>query len=91
MTGGSSHSRRLPDGSFVLVEVKSATPTNLEGQLRLGLGQLLRYGAILRTHGEKVRHILAVERAPADTVWNALLSELDVTLVTPATLDDTFD
>ena len=82
---------RLPDGSFVLVEVKSATPTNLEGQLRLGLGQLLRYGAILRTHGEKVRHILAVERAPADTVWNALLSELDVTLVTPATLDDTFD
>jgi hypothetical protein len=82
---------RLPDGRFVLVEVKSATPTNLEGQLRLGLGQLLRYGAVLKSRGERVRHMLAVERAPGDPIWTALLSELDVTLVTPDTLEDAFD
>lgn len=73
------------------VEVKSATPTNLEGQLRLGLGQLLRYGATLQSLGERVRHVLAVERPPEDPVWIALLAKHNVTRVTPNTLDDAFD
>ena len=81
---------RLRDETFVLVEVKSATASNLEGQLRIGLGQLLRYGQTLRDRGESVRHILAVELPPADVGWLDLLRRLDVQLVTPDNLDDAF-
>jgi hypothetical protein len=52
---------RVPDSTFVLAEVKSAKASNLEGQLRLGLGQVLRYGEALRAQGENVRHVLAIE------------------------------
>jgi hypothetical protein len=81
---------RLDDGTFVLVEVKSATSVNLEGQLRLGLGQVLRYGATLSARGEKVRHVIAVERLPGDEVWVDLLARLDVQLVSPETLEEVF-
>lgn len=72
------------------MEVKSATPSNLEAQLRLGLGQLLRYGAILRASGETVRHILAVELKPADAAWLDLLDRLEVQCVTPPLIEDAF-
>lgn len=81
---------RLPDGTFVLAEVKSATASNLEGQLRLGLGQVLRYGETLRAQGENVRHVLAVELEPSDPSWRSLLDRLGVILVTPETLDAAF-
>ena len=81
---------RLPDGTFVLVEVKSATASNLEAQLRIGLGQLLRYGETLRSRGESVHHILVVELQPIDDLWVTLLNRLEVQLVTPETLDEAF-
>jgi hypothetical protein len=81
---------RTPDGTLVLVEVKSANASNLEGQLRLGLGQVLRYGEILRDRDENVRHVLAIELEPADGRWRSLLARLGVRLVTPGTLDDAF-
>lgn len=81
---------RLPDGTFALAEVKSATTSNLEGQLRLGLGQVLRYGEALRAQGELVRYVLAIELEPSDSSWRSLLDRLGVILVTPKTLDAAF-
>jgi hypothetical protein len=82
---------RLPDGTVALVEVKSAKPSNLEGQLKLGLGQILRFGEALRARDERVRHVLAVELAPPSTDWSSLLDRLGVRLVTPENLDTAFD
>jgi hypothetical protein len=80
---------RLPSGMLVVVEVKATTVANLEAQLRLGLGQILRYGQLLQTGGEPVRHVLAVELMPDDT-WMQLFLRLRVRLVTTSTLDAAF-
>jgi hypothetical protein len=49
-----------------VAEVKSTTATNEEHQLRLGLGQLLRYRLALSIDGSAVRATLFVEQKPAD-------------------------
>jgi hypothetical protein len=68
-------------------EVKSTTAENEEKQLRLGLGQVLRYRHILTgTHGSVVP-VLAVERAPRDSTWLQLCETLGVVLVWPDRFD----
>jgi hypothetical protein len=66
-----------------IAEVKSTTPTNEERQLRLGLGQVLRYRALLHRRFEDVRAVLVAEHAPADESWIELCQELDVMFVWP--------
>ncbi|WP_206744642.1 hypothetical protein [Actinopolymorpha singaporensis] len=66
-----------------VVEVKSLTVGNEERQLRLGLGQVLRYRQVLSNGPESVRAVLAVERAPSDLSWRDLCSNLDVLLCWP--------
>lgn len=66
-----------------VAEVKSITPTNEERQLRLGLGQVLRYRALLHRRYDDVRAVLAVERAPADRSWIDLCQDLGVLLLWP--------
>jgi hypothetical protein len=70
-----------------IAEVKSLTVKNEEQQLRLGLGQVLRYRSLLRPKFDSVFAVLAVEREPSDLTWNDLCSELGVLLVWPAALD----
>jgi hypothetical protein len=71
------------DGATIFVaEVKSLTDFNEEKQLRLGLGQVLRYAHCLRRCG-KVVPVLVVERAPADAGWNELCNQLGVVLLWP--------
>lgn len=65
-----------------IAEVKSLTKANEEKQLRLGLGQLLRYRQILRPKGP-VQAVLVAERQPTDETWEALCQELNVMLVWP--------
>jgi hypothetical protein len=65
-----------------VAEVKSSTTNNEERQLRLGLGQVLRYRHLLRTRGQ-VRCVLAIERPPSDPDWSHLCSDLGVRLVWP--------
>jgi len=72
---------KLNDEIWV-AEVKSITNSNEEKQLRLGLGQLLRYCQLLQTKG-KVHGILAIERAPSDHTWVALFEDHDMVLVWP--------
>lgn len=72
------------DGETLFVaEVKSLTTTNEEKQLRLGLGQVLRYRNLLSAGGQEVVAVLSVEREPSDSTWSALCASLAVRLVWP--------
>jgi hypothetical protein len=76
---------RAGDRTYV-AEVKSLTPQNEERQLRLGLGQVLRYRQLLASNGDEVHAVLMVERAPSDERWEELCAALDVLLISPKTL-----
>lgn len=70
-----------PDGSVVVVEVKSIRSTNAERQLRLGLGQVLRYRSLLETMGADVRCVLALSAPPHDRRWITLCEQHGVALI----------
>jgi hypothetical protein len=68
-------------GCLNVAEVKSVTDLNEEGQLRLGLGQVLRYRhALAGRHDGPVRAVLVAERKPRDEGWITLCAELGVVL-----------
>ena len=72
---------QVGDTVFV-AEVKSITDDNEEEQLRLGLGQVLRYRQRLRNMGyERVAAVLVPERSPRDQTWKSLCQELQVVLL----------
>jgi hypothetical protein len=54
---------------------------NEKQQLRLGLGQVLRYRNLLAGARRQVIAVLALERAPSDRRWLTLCTELDVEVV----------
>ena len=70
-----------------VAEVKSITDANEEHQLRLGLGQLLRYRHALAERGHDVIAVLVSEREPSDPSWGSLCRTLGVVLVWPGTFD----
>jgi hypothetical protein len=72
---------RVSDKTFV-AEVKSVTPSNEEKQLRLGLGQVLRYADQLRYEG-MVIPVLVAERRPRDRSWEELCKRIGVVLAWP--------
>lgn len=74
--------------TIFVAEVKSITDDNEEEQLRLGLGQVLRYRQRLATLG--YRHVVAVlvpERQPRDPSWEQLCQDLGVALLWKEKLD----
>lgn len=73
------------DGSQIWVaEVKSLTVHNEEKQLRLGLGQVLRYAQLLtRLHSASVRPVLVAERQPSNDDWMDLCASYNVILLWP--------
>lgn len=76
------------NGLVHVAEVKSITDQNEEQQLRLGLGQLLRYRSLLRRRYAAAAAVLVAEREPRDPSWRELCSELGITLVTPTDLTE---
>jgi hypothetical protein len=70
------------DETVFVAEVKSTTPGNEEEQLRLGLGQVLRYRQRLTALGhQRVVAVLVPERQPRDDdAWRQLCQELGVVL-----------
>ena len=75
-------------GTVFVAEVKSITDDNEEEQLRLGLGQVLRYRHRLQRIGHpKVVAVLVPERLPRDSSWADLCQELQVVLLHGASLD----
>ena len=67
-----------PGGIFYIVEVKSSTEENDESQLRLGLGQVLRY---CQKFGREALPVLLIEREPADPTWYDLCASHGVELI----------
>ncbi|MCM3778813.1 hypothetical protein [Microbacterium hydrocarbonoxydans] len=65
------------DGTLFVIEVKSATPENLELQARLGLGQVLIYAHALRRIHKRVVPILLTE-LPLNDDWAELMQSLEV-------------
>lgn len=90
-----SRSSSIPDydlawehaGRWFVVEVKSLSDENEEKQLRLGLGQVLRYQHQLRAMGRDVTALLAVEHAPTDASWTELARAHGVTVCWPDQFD----
>jgi len=72
------------DGVIYVAEVKSRTDENEERQLRLGLGQVLRYRQVLSADlGAPARAVLVLSSAPKDHSWTQLCEALDVQLCWP--------
>jgi hypothetical protein len=70
------------DGTVFVAEVKSITAENEEHQLRVGLGQVLRYRQRLSALGhDRVVAVLVPERPPRDPTWRELCQELGVVLL----------
>ena len=70
------------NGTVFVAEVKSITADNEEVQLRLGLGQVLRYRQRLSTLGHvRVVAVLVPERRPRDPSWRELCQEVGVALL----------
>lgn len=74
---------RRSDGLEVVVEAKSTTGVNEEKQLRLALGQVLRYRQFLQSRGGRVEAMVAVEKEP-DESWLELCDQLGVLLAWPS-------
>lgn len=79
---------RPSDGREIVVEAKSTTLVNEEKQLRLALGQVLRYRQVLRDDGRHVETMIAVEEEVHPS-WVELCGELGVYLVWPETVGAT--
>jgi hypothetical protein len=70
------------DGTVFVAEVKSVTAENEENQLRVGLGQVLRYRQHLSALGhDRVVAVLVPERQPRDPSWRELCQEVGVLLI----------
>lgn len=70
------------ENGLAVAEIKSITPSNEERQLRLGLGQVLRYRSQLASRTDLPVHALLVpEREPTDPSWTAVCAEVGVQLV----------
>jgi hypothetical protein len=69
-----------PDAIWV-AEVKSLTVDNEEKQLRLALGQVLRYRQLIDAGERAVRAMIATEHRPSDDKWLDLCAAEHVVLV----------
>jgi hypothetical protein len=72
------------DGDIVWVaEVKSTTTENEERQMRLAIGQVIRYRQKLSEEGRPARAMIATENAPLDESWIDLCGLEGIALVWP--------
>jgi hypothetical protein len=75
-------------GVVYVAEIKSRTAEHEERQMRLGLGQVLRYRHMLRRRHENVKAVLVLEAQPLDLTWRELCTSLDVLLCWAPAFDD---
>lgn len=68
-------------GVTIVAEVKSVKATNAERQLRLGLGQILRYQSLLAARGRQVKGVLVLSGPPHDDRWVELCASHDIALI----------
>jgi hypothetical protein len=70
-------------GMYFIGEVKSLTNDNKEQQLRMALGQVLRYRHHLSINGRKVIGCVICERDPQDETWLRTCEAVGVRLAWP--------
>ncbi|MBY4209101.1 hypothetical protein HQO44_21875 [Rhodococcus fascians] len=70
-----------------IVEVKSATPINIELQMRIALGQVLFYTHEMSRLGRVAAPVIAIELQPSSS-WISLLESLNVGLIVELTADE---
>jgi hypothetical protein len=75
-----------PGGTLVVAEVKSVNARNEEKQLRLALGQVLRYVSLLRTPERDVRGAIVTSTEVSDKRWRDLCNDLGLGLFTAENL-----
>jgi len=81
-----------PDGTLVVVEVKSLSDETEVHQLRIGLGQVIEYRWNLTArHSGQVRSVLHVEREPTDAEWAELCAEERIALTHPDNVASVLD
>lgn len=69
---------------FYVCEVKSITTANEERQLRMAIGQVIRYRQKLAARGhEPISSVIATERPPSDSSWQDLCEHEGVLLLWP--------
>lgn len=76
------------EAGISVAEVKSITDTNEERQLRLALGQVVRYRQQLAAGAVEVQALIALEREPGDASWLALCQEQGIVLCWPETFGE---
>ena len=70
--------------SLYVCEVKSLTPQNEERQLRMAIGQVIRYRQKLNSLGhEPVMAVIATEAKPVDASWTDLCDSENILLIWP--------
>jgi hypothetical protein len=75
-------------GLFVC-EVKSLSIANEERQMRMAMGQVIRYRQKLTACGyEPVAAVIAAEKQPSDTSWEELCLDEDIVLIWPDTAEN---
>ena len=75
--------------ALFVCEVKSLLPENEERQLRLAIGQVIRYRQKLTSMGhEPVVAVVATERPPEDSSWNELCDNEGILLIWPEIADE---
>jgi hypothetical protein len=75
------------ESTLFVAEIKSLTEANEEKQLRLGLGQVLRYRHQLAREGRVVAAVLVAEREPRDISWHTTCSAIGVRLAWPGAFE----
>jgi hypothetical protein len=69
---------------FCVCEVKSITAANEERQLRMSIGQVIRYRQKLAAKGhEPIASVIATERQPSDSSWQELCEHEGILLLWP--------
>ncbi len=71
---------------YNIVEVKGITGLNEREQLRLGLGQVLRYRFISEKQGHPTQAWLVTDVPPADLLWTEICESLNVRLWWPGSM-----
>jgi hypothetical protein len=74
-----------------VAEVKSITKATEERQMRIAIGQVLRYRQQLARDGRQARALIAMETAPHDESWIELCGQEGIALVWPEVMAQALD
>lgn len=74
--------------TYYVCEVKSTTIANEERQLRIAIGQVIRYRQKLAADGcEPIIAVIAVEQCPSDSSWEELCKNEGIILIWPSIVE----